>query len=203
MSDYLWDKTGEPEEEIQQLERMFEPLRYERPAQPLPMPVMSKQPARRHLSPYLAAAAALIMMLMAGGLWLALHRHGKEGKGQVVAATSTPVPDRGPQTGPDKSMAGGQENLNGEPDNYGIVKAGTVSHQANRRTSPRVRFESSQEFYTRKFAGNLVRQQRGQQLEREGEMAKAKLIMALQITSDKLNLAQKKIQTNQNRVPIS
>lgn len=58
--EYLWDKSGEPDPEIQELEEILAPLRYQ--PRPLVMP-------RRNYTP-LAIAAALLLALMAGGLWL-------------------------------------------------------------------------------------------------------------------------------------
>lgn len=58
--EYLWDKSGEPDPEIQELEEILAPLRYQ--PKPLVMP-------RRNYTP-LAIAAALLIALMAGGLWL-------------------------------------------------------------------------------------------------------------------------------------
>ena len=58
--DYLWDKSGEPDPQIQQLEEILGTLRY-RPT-PLRLP-------RNHF-PLLAIAATIVLALVAGGLWL-------------------------------------------------------------------------------------------------------------------------------------
>ncbi len=59
--DYLWDKSGEPDPEIQQLEEILGTLRY----QPRPLNL----PRRRNYVPFLAIAAAVVVALLAGGLW--------------------------------------------------------------------------------------------------------------------------------------
>ena len=63
--DYLWDKSGEPDPQIQQLEEILGTLRY----QPRPLPLAP----RRHYFPLLAIAAALVVALLTGGLWLLLQ----------------------------------------------------------------------------------------------------------------------------------
>ncbi len=61
--DYLWDRSGEPDPEVQRLERILGSLRYERPA-----PLLVERPRRSRYRFLAAAAAALVV---AGG-WLAL-----------------------------------------------------------------------------------------------------------------------------------
>ena len=65
--DYLWDGTGEPDPEVERLEQMlsvykFQPKHLELPARP-----------GTWFSPRLAAAAALILMAIAG-LWVFLNK---------------------------------------------------------------------------------------------------------------------------------
>jgi hypothetical protein len=66
--DYLWDKSGEPDPEIQQLEEILGTLRY----QPKPFEIPRDAPAlrRRNYFPLLAIAATLLLALLAGGIWL-------------------------------------------------------------------------------------------------------------------------------------
>jgi hypothetical protein len=67
--DYLWDKTGEPDPQIQQLEEILGTLR----CQPKPLEIPSDlQPRqKRNYFSWLAIAAALLLAMFAGGLWLA------------------------------------------------------------------------------------------------------------------------------------
>ena len=67
--DYLWDGTGEPDAEVQRLERLLAGLRYDRPAPEFSG--IDVKPARsrlRILLPRFAAAAAVLMIV--GGAWL-------------------------------------------------------------------------------------------------------------------------------------
>ncbi len=62
--DYLWDKSGEPDPQIQELEQILSPLRYQ--PKPLELPVVR----RRNYFTLAAIAATLLVALLAGGLWL-------------------------------------------------------------------------------------------------------------------------------------
>jgi hypothetical protein len=63
--DYLWDKTGQPDPQIQQLEEILGTLRY----QPKPLAL----PQKRNYYPLLAIAASLLLALLAGGIWLRMR----------------------------------------------------------------------------------------------------------------------------------
>ena len=66
--DYLWDKTGEPDPQITQLEEILGTLRY----QPKPLEIPKDLPLqkRRNYFPWAAIAATLLLALLAGGIWL-------------------------------------------------------------------------------------------------------------------------------------
>jgi hypothetical protein len=89
--DYLWDKSGEPDPQIQELEQILAPLRYQ--PKPLALPVTR----RRNYFP-LAIAATLLIALLAGGLWLRsrsqkpAQRQVAESGPTVPAAPSPSVP---------------------------------------------------------------------------------------------------------------
>jgi hypothetical protein len=75
--DYLWDKTGQPDPEIQQLEEILGSLRY----QPKPLAL----PRRRNYLPLLA---------LAGGIWLRVRsRHEAPPQQARVEAPATPAPE--------------------------------------------------------------------------------------------------------------
>lgn len=65
--DYLWDKSGDPDPQIQELEEILAPLRYQ--PKPLELPVTPK----RNYFPLLAIAATVLIALLAGGVWLRLR----------------------------------------------------------------------------------------------------------------------------------
>src|SRR6187431_1599187 len=74
--EYLWDKTGEPDPEIQELEEILGALRYQpRPLQiPANVQVGGKRNFFRVHAPSLAIAATIAMLLLGLGLWLGLQR---------------------------------------------------------------------------------------------------------------------------------
>jgi hypothetical protein len=84
--DYLWDKSGEPDPEIQELEEILAPLRY----QPKPLELPEDLP-RRNYFPILAAIAATVLIaLAAGGAWFKLRTEKSEPPQQAKAVPSVP-----------------------------------------------------------------------------------------------------------------
>jgi hypothetical protein len=67
--DYLWDKTGEPDAEVERLERLLGQFREDLPAPDVPEPARAIRFPRRFWIP-LAAAAALLLTF---GTWVALR----------------------------------------------------------------------------------------------------------------------------------
>src|SRR5437660_8324357 len=87
MNDYLCDRSGEPDEEIQKLEKILAPLSYQ--PKPLEIPA-SIQPAHcRRFFPALAIAATIALMALAVGLWFNSYRSRAFAPSQ---AKSAPVP---------------------------------------------------------------------------------------------------------------
>lgn len=195
--DYLWDKSGEPDPEIEKLENTLARLRYKRPQAPLPLPATPPRWSfRLSFSPALAIAASLLILLLAGGVWLSLRRTSSTEGRDTIATETAPVEERRVEpgvSGPRPPI--GPENP-GDPRSV-IVESKPDTVQPN-KVVPRNKVP-------RRFSGVRVEtvkhrelkiSPRREQLAREGEQAKAQLIMALHIASDKLNTVQKKIQTN-------
>jgi hypothetical protein len=114
MSDYLWDKTGEPEEDVAQLENLLGALQYKQ--RPLEIPdaaimppsalaaraaatTARTRPATIFSRPRLALAASLLLTLLAGA-WL-FTRQGEEPRKNQLAeveqgspAAQSEKPDR-------------------------------------------------------------------------------------------------------------
>jgi hypothetical protein len=64
---YLWDRTGEPDAEIQELEELLGTLRYE--PKPLAIPATAHLKPRRVFIP-LTIAAAIALLVIGAGLWI-------------------------------------------------------------------------------------------------------------------------------------
>ena len=94
--DYLWDKTGQPDPEIQKLEEILGTLRY----QPKPLVL----PQRKNYFPLLAIAASILLAILAGGIWLRVRSRNETPKQQAQLESPTPTPDVTPRT-PEKRSA--------------------------------------------------------------------------------------------------
>jgi hypothetical protein len=178
--DYLWDKTGEPDPEIQELERVLGALRYQ--PRPLEIPA-GLAPGRRStfLPRLLAIAATIAMMLLGVGLWFGLQktRTAEVSRGDSKPVTSVASPERvvvlpSPESTPTAVVL--------SPDSkdkviHHRVKTGSLSRQlvANRRAK----------LNTPELTPNE---------RKEAEAARDQLMLALRVASTKLNFAQKKAQ---------
>jgi hypothetical protein len=80
--DYLWDKTGQPDPEIQKLEEILGTLRY----QPKPLVL----PRRRNYFPLLAIAASVLLAIAAAGIWLRVRPRAEAPKEQAKVVTPAP-----------------------------------------------------------------------------------------------------------------
>ena len=172
--DYLWDKSGEPDPEVQQLEEILGTLRYEHRALEIP----SQPTGRRHsYFPILAIAATIALAVVAGGLWLRAQSQQAHkpveaksvvpGKIKEVVPTSTVARDSGVVQKP-KDTIGKAPHLNQRN-----LVAGAVRHV---KASPEP---------------SLTMKERQEALE-----AKGQLMVALRLASEKLNLAQRRTQSS-------
>ncbi len=88
--DYLWNKSGEPDPQIQQLEEILGTLRYQ--PKPLKLPEeLSTSRSRRNHFPWLAIAATVVMALLAGGLWLQTRNYDASIPAVAIAQPADPI----------------------------------------------------------------------------------------------------------------
>ena len=87
--DYLWDKSGQPDPEIQKLEEILGTLRYQ--PKPLELPQDLAATRRWNYVPVLAIAASLLLALVAGGIWLRV-RSLRVPQPQQARVVPTPAP---------------------------------------------------------------------------------------------------------------
>jgi len=78
---YLWDRSGEPDPEIQKLEELLGTLRYQ--PRPLEIPDDLSLRARRPFFAKLAIAAAIGLVAIAFGLWVNFNRHHSISEGEA------------------------------------------------------------------------------------------------------------------------
>ena len=161
--DYLWDKTGEPDPEIQELEEILGALRYQ--AQPLEIPRDLLTPKRRNHFPILAIAATVLLALIATGIWLRVRteREPQQHQAQVVPAPSPVEPK---EAAPPPQIA-----VEPQPP-AGKMEERVAVNNKRRHRSP---------------TPSLGKQEREEAL-----AAKEQLMLALRLTSEKLSLVQRK-----------
>jgi len=195
--DYLWDKTGKPDPEIQQLEEILGTLRF----QPRPLGIPAQSEVRRngdffrHFGSRLAIAATIVIVLLGLGLWFGLQRL-QRGQPQTMAKNpNTPGPSVNPASTSARTPNEKQNQVVRLPD----------SDQKPGDKSRRHRVNSA--LLATNRARNEARKQavRNPQLavnEQEGKAAKDQLMLALRVASAKLNFAQRKTQSTNPRDPV-
>ena len=189
-NDYLWDRTGEPDPEIQQLEEVLGTLRYQ--PQPLELPEEIRPERQRKYFPPLAIAAAIVLMILVEALWVRVHR------------SQTPTP---------KEVVKEVTPRSGEKDNQAVTTGSPTLGNSNQQvaagpdqtTQPKQIIKSTHGrpgFSRNSLASNANRRRAvvvqpaeltAEQLE-EVVAAKEQVMLALRLASAKLNLAQRKTQ---------
>lgn len=164
--DYLWDKSGEPDPQIQQLEQILGELRYQ--PKPLELPEDLPLPGRRNYFPWLAIAAAFLLAIVAGALWLTL-RSSKKAPPQEARVVA-PAPVKNEATPPDGTIAPQT------PQRKADVHEGVVAVNKPR---------------PRSLPPALSKQERAEAL-----LAKEQVMLALRVTTEKLSLVHKKTQNS-------
>jgi hypothetical protein len=155
--DYLWDKTGQPDPEIQQLEEILGTLRYQPKSLVIPDDV--RIPRRRNYIPLLAIAASILFAIVAGGIWLRVRSRIEAPKQQARVESPTPTPSEAPKPPQNKSAI-------------------NPPLQATNR------------IHRKRSALSAVNRE-------EALMAKQQLMLALRVTTEKLQLVRTKTQPNQ------
>ena len=190
--DYLWDLSGEPDPEIQELEQLLSTLRYQPRQLEIPEGL---QPGRRRFAlrdfkPLVAIAAAIALIVLGAGLWLNLERRGTSG----VAKTD---PKPSPSESSEQAAATFPEDVTGEVPNAGnnggnktvgvLVKRPNTTHRhrLNQTMAANANRRRRLEPKTPELDANELR---------EAEAGKAQLMLALRVASAKFNLALKKAQ---------
>jgi hypothetical protein len=177
--DYLWDRGGEPDAEVAELEDTLGVLRY----QPRPFEFPLDAPAPRNVFtslgrtlPRLAFAAAFALALLALGVWLGMQSWRQSQAIARDAATPAPV-----------TM----------PEFVAHVPAAAANHSSGSDVAVVPAVEPKlHESYRRVNPTQAVTQQR------EALVAKDQLMLALRLASAKLNLAQKKTLNINPRDPL-
>lgn len=179
---YLWDRSGEPDPEVQELEDILGTLRYQ--PRPLEIPADIRVARKRSFMP-LAIAAAVAFLVIAAGLWFQLSR--SQSSTGVQANTGSPIEP--PKT--HSPIA---------PPNQ-IVKTPVERVPAPRPQPKRMLIANNKHREPRVTP-------RAPELTPQELAEKEQVLTALRLVSAKLNLAQRKVQglpqrnifRNQNKI---
>lgn len=189
--DYLWDRTGEPDPELQQLEEVLGTLRYQ--LRPLAVPAQIQGGRKQSHFSHFAIAAAIALMLLGGGWWLLLTSRQATDSARV-RPTPTANADPGPLAS-GKALNGSDQPIRSIEDDdraqarprqvTQTVLAGNVQHPngAAPRGTPHSRSRPQG------VKSEAITKERT-----EAEAAKEQLLLALRVASAKLSLAQKRTQ---------
>ena len=170
---YLWDRSGEPDPAIQELEAILGTLRYQ--PRPLEIPHHIQMGRRRSFFPALAIAAAIALFAVLLGLWFSFSRRqapalqAKDGK-QIEQQIVKPQP---------------LASSNDTPSDT-VVQSPKPKAIQNRSEAPRVILAGY-----KRAPRTVIRQP---QLTPEELAEKEQVLVALRLVSAKLNLAQRKAQ---------
>jgi hypothetical protein len=215
MSDYLWDKTGEPEEDVAQLEQLLGALKHQ--PRPLDIPATAMpaagaartRPATILTRPRLAIAASLLLTLLAGAWFVTRQdepqpdRLAKVEQGSVTGGSErTAATAVAPNAGTDGNAPAGEVRQPQPQEDEAIVL--TASDAGTHRPSRRLvakrrklpgRVEQSARAPREEIAaGGALRWQVEQPLTPQQREATEQLMLALRLASAKLNYAQREMQ---------
>ena len=178
--DYLWDRTGKADEEIEELEQVLGKLKYQ-PRQ-LEIPVGATVGPKSWALRGLAIAATIAILLLGAGLW-----RSRQVTPAIQAGKTTT------ESAPDQSIR--SEVLGSTAARSGEEATPASGHTATFRSAKRSRFSTVTASANR---ARLVRQ--GEQKLPANELAEAQaakqqLLLALRVASAKLTVAQKRTQS--------
>ena len=167
---YLWDRTGKPDAEIQELEELLSTLRYQ--PRPLEIPATIRVRGNRMILP-VAIAAAIALTMLATALWI---HFANSQVGPAIQATDHAQPIEPPKVAalapsPDSQTAVTVERQAINPLRHPKTNPGLVA--VNKRPNVQIRQAS------------LTQQELAE---------KEQVLVALRLLSAKLNLVQRKSQ---------
>lgn len=183
-NDYLWDRTGEPDAEVQELEDVLGTLRYQ--PRRFELPADLPRAPRHRFFPALAIAATIALMMLAAGIWLRLN-HRQTSSPHETANTGTD------QERPKSAVV---------PTVPSPITAQVNTSDGDRGELPLQRNPTSRRNraarYSTRDNSPFSRDELSAAQRAEGEAGKEQLMIALRVLSAKLNLAQRKIPATNN-----
>jgi hypothetical protein len=193
--DYSWDKTGEPDPEVQELEEILGTLRY----QPRPLDIPAGLQAGRErnffrgFAPRLAIAATIAMLLLGLGLWLGLQRLQRNQPAQLVKDADPPIAK--PNAVNESTPSQGQTATVAPSKDPGPQRIGERPRHEINQSQLAANTKRGRNYRVRSEQLTAARRQ-------EAEAAKNQLMLAFRMVSAKLNFAQKKVQELNQKEPV-
>jgi hypothetical protein len=205
MSDYLWDKTGEPEPEVERLEELlgglrFQPRTFEVPAT-LPFAPRRARTAPSHFSWSRMAIAASLLVTLVLGAWLVVSERRTANAPQLVVN----LPAAEEKTTPPQQKPTDQELAGETPNNESAATARGEKHDDGARSvapiiHPRLRaatLVATQKRFVERPRQSNERDVNAPREEiamtpREKE-AMEKFVLAMKVTSEKLGYAERQV----------
>jgi hypothetical protein len=172
---YLWDRSGEPDAEVQELEELLGTLRYT--PKPLEIPAHIQPGRRQRFFPAMAIAAAIALFAVLLGLWFSFNRR----QAPALIANNNSHIEQPPK---------GRDSLTNETAIAAVnePKPGGVSKHPE--AMPRRPY---------RIARPVIRES---ELTPAELAEKEQVLVALRLVSFKLNLAQRKTQGGPQLSPI-
>jgi hypothetical protein len=197
MSDYLWDKTGEPEEDVERLENLLGQLRFQprtfEVATTLPFaPRRTVAPARRAFTwSRFAIAASLLLMLLAGA-WLIAMKQRTNNSQQVAGAQPTGVDSTSSKQQPQPPQ---QQNKNQLAGSSQTNTANVSRHQRREFISvANLKRPATLSRHSNVGDVNATREEIASLTPQE-KMAMEQFMLAMRVTSEKLGYAERQVAT--------
>ena len=193
---YLWDKAGEPDPEIQELERVLSTLRYQPRELVIPesLKVETQRSSFWNFGPRLAIAATIILAVCAAAIWLSIGRRDELPMAAKPAAVNS---DQAAVTVPEDVPVDVPSSVPVSTPNDSDIAGGDASPAPAHRVNPVRRNRPNQtnvENRSRRRAIEPATPVLAENELREAEAGKAKLMLALRVASTKLNVALRKAQ---------
>jgi hypothetical protein len=167
---YLWDRSGEPDADVRELEEVLGTLRYQ--PQPLQIPAKLRAGRKRFFIP-VAMAAAIALLMIDAGLWIHFAGSREQPAIQARDDRSAPASNQTPAPLP-------QDELASSTPPQRIIRA----EPPRKPNSSRVARNNTR--HPRSTPPPLTEQELAE---------KDQVLIALRLVSAKLNLAQRRTQT--------
>jgi hypothetical protein len=209
MSDYLWDKTGEPEEDVERLENLLGQLRFQ--PRTFEVPTLIPVAPRRTVAPArstfnwsrLAVAASLLLVLLAGA-WLIATKQRTNDAQQAAGTKPTSVATQPTQQPKQQELAAATlKNDNSTAATKGNEKRATVVNVIHRDANFHPRRDEVASTLKRPATlprhsnvgdVNAPREQIAKLTPQE-KLAMGQFMLAMKVTSEKLNYAERQVAT--------